>query len=172
MILICAHDQNNIIGYNNLIPWNISEDMKRFRELTLNNIVIMGRKTFQSISKPLPNRINIVITREPNKMFHFKDVYYTTLEDLNTTLNLVNKENKKIFLIGGSEIYNQLIDQCDSMYITEVYRPYDNPEMLDPEKYTFFKYQEDDWVQTYKSPDYISKENSNIFYNFVNYIRK
>ncbi len=171
MILICAHDQNNIIGYDNTIPWKISDDLKRFRKLTLNHIVIMGRKTFQSISKPLSGRINIVITREPDKMTYFKDVYYTTLEGLDVLLKQIYHKDKNIFLIGGSEIYKQLIDKCDTMYITEVYRPYSNPEMIETEKYTYFKYDLNNWKQVYRSNDFISSENSDIFYNFVNYVR-
>ena len=96
MFLIAAHDQNNIIGYNNEIPWNLPEDLRRFRELTLNNIVIMGRKTFESISKPLKNRINIVITRQPDRLNYFKDIIYITLEELDNTLSSIyeKQENK------------------------------------------------------------------------------
>lgn len=176
MFLIVAHDQNNIIGYDNDIPWKLSEDLNRFRELTLNNIVIMGRKTFQSISKPLKNRINIVITREPEKMFSFKNVYFIKIEQLDDTLkqiySLNENKDKKTFVIGGSQIYYELIDRCNAMYITEIYRPYSNPEFLDPDKYSYFKYNIDDWVISYKSKDFISKENSDIFYNYINYIRK
>jgi dihydrofolate reductase len=171
MILICAHDQNNIIGYDNTIPWKISEDLKRFCKLTLNHIVIMGRKTFQSISKPLNGRINIVITRNPEKMFPFKDVYYTTLENLDNLLSSIEHKEKNIFLIGGSEIYEQLIEHCDTMYITEVYRPYSNPEMIDPKKYSYFKYDVNNWKQLFRSHDFTSSENSHVFYNFVHYVK-
>ncbi len=176
MYLIAAHDQHNIIGYNGEIPWHLSDDLKRFRELTINNIIIMGRKTFQSISKPLKNRINIVITRNPEKIHNFKDVIYIKLEELDSTLKeLYEKEenkNKKTFVIGGSEIYNELIDKCTDMYITEIYRPYSNPEFIDPEKYSYFYYDKNEWETTYVSPDYISSVNSEIFYNFINYSRK
>jgi dihydrofolate reductase len=175
MHLIVAHDQHNIIGYDGEIPWHLSDNLKRFCKLTTNNIVIMGRKTFQSISKPLKNRINIVITNSPERIHPFKDVIYIKLEKLNETLKkLYEKEenkNKKTFVIGGSEIYNALIDNCDTMYITEIYRPYSNPEFIDPNKYSYFYYEKTEWEPTYVSPDYVNKDNSDIFYNFINYKR-
>jgi dihydrofolate reductase len=180
MYIIAAHDQNKIIGYNNTIPWKLTEDLKHFRELTLNNIVIMGRKTFQSISKPLNNRINIVITREPKKIketiYYFKEVIYSTLENLDNILtSLYEKEenkNKKTFVIGGSEIYNALIHKCNKMYITEIDRPYNNSTFLEPDKYSYFHYNIEDWFSVYKSKDFISKDNSDIGYNYITYIRK
>lgn len=175
MFLIAAHDQNNIIGYDNEIPWSLPEDLRRFRELTLNNIVVMGRKTFQSISKPLKNRINIVITRQPEKLNYFKDIIYTTLEELDNTLSTIyekeENKNKKTFVIGGSEIYSKLIDKCHTMYITEIYRPYNNSEFLNPEKYTFFHYDPNEWFIDYKSKEYTS-EKSQIVYNYIDYIKK
>ena len=65
--IIAAVSKNGVIGVDNKLPWNLPEDLKRFKELTTNNVVIMGRKTYESIGKPLPNRINIVVTR--NKDF-------------------------------------------------------------------------------------------------------
>ena len=61
--LICAVSKNNVIGYNNKLPWNISEDLKRFRELTSENIIVMGRKTYDSIGRPLPKRENLVLSK-------------------------------------------------------------------------------------------------------------
>jgi dihydrofolate reductase len=182
MFLIVAHDQHNIIGYDGVIPWYIPEDLKHFRELTTNNIVIMGRKTFQSISKPLKNRINIVITNSPEKLHTFQttqtnqQLIYNNLEELNDTLiKLYEQEenkNKKIFVIGGSEIYNALLDKCNEMYITEVYRPYSNPDFIDPTKYNYFYYDKTQWETNYISPDYTCKDNTEIFYNFIKYTRK
>jgi dihydrofolate reductase len=179
MNLIVAHDQHNIIGYDNTIPWKISEDLRRFRELTMNNIVIMGRKTYLSIGHPLKDRINIIITREPEKyktLNSLSNVIYIQMNDLDSTLNdLYEKDDnkdKKIFVIGGSEIYNSLIDYCDTMYITEIIRPYSNPNFIDTEKYSYFYYDKSKWTQTYISKDYVSNSDSKILYNYLIYTRK
>ncbi len=176
MILIAAHDQHHIIGYDGEIPWKISEDLRRFRDLTTGHIVIMGRKTFQSISKPLNNRINIVITREPEKLYPFKNVIYISLEELDETLKdlyqMEEHKNKKTFVIGGSEIYNELINECDTMYITEVNRPYNNKKLLDPSKYTYFKYDMNDWIQINSSNHYVCSNEPELMFSYVDYVRK
>ena len=113
--IIAAVSNNGVIGVDNKLPWDLPEDLKRFKELTTGNVVIMGRKTYESIGKPLPNRINIVITR--NKDFFVPDVL--TANSLNSAL-LKAGGNKDIFIIGGGEIYKQSMDFVDKLYITEV----------------------------------------------------
>ena len=113
--IIAAVSNNGVIGVDNKLPWDLPEDLKRFKELTTGNVVIMGRKTYESIGKPLPNRINIVITR--NKDFFVPDVL--TANSLNSAL-LKAGGNKDIFIIGGGEIYEQSMGFADKLYITEV----------------------------------------------------
>ena len=113
--IIAAVSNNGVIGVDNKLPWDLPEDLKRFKELTTGNVVIMGRKTYESIGKPLPNRINIVITR--NKDFFVPDVL--TANSLNSAL-LKAGGNKDIFIIGGGEIYKQSMGFADKLYITEV----------------------------------------------------
>ena len=113
--IIAAVSNNGVIGVDNKLPWDLPEDLKRFKELTTGNVVIMGRKTYESIGKPLPNRINIVITR--NKDFFVPGVL--TANSLNSAL-LKAGGNKDIFIIGGGEIYEQSMGFADKLYITEV----------------------------------------------------
>ena len=97
----------------------LPEDLKRFKELTTNHIVVMGRKTFDTLKKPLANRINIVITR--NKQYQNSiNVFYCTLEELDGVLQHMKHFNKKVFVIGGGEIYNALLDKCDTLHFTIV----------------------------------------------------
>ena len=134
MKIIVAFDTKNGIGKDNSIPWFIKSELSYFKKVTtytndplLKNVVIMGRKTWDSLpKKPLPNRINVVLTRS-NTIY--EDAYsYNSLEqalhELNT-MDMVNKEN--IFVIGGSQIYNEAIKRkdCEKIYSTEVYDKYD-----------------------------------------------
>lgn len=113
--IIAAVSNNGVIGVDNKLPWDLPEDLKRFKELTTGNVVIMGRKTYESIGKPLPNRINIVITR--NKDFFVPDAIVTN--SLESAL-LKAGGDKDIFIIGGGEIYKQSMGFADKLYITEV----------------------------------------------------
>lgn len=117
--LIVALDENGLIGNDNSMPWNISEDLALFKEITINNIVIMGRKTFQSIGKPLPNRVNFVLTKDKN--FFHKDVQIFTCPNnaLNSAYSLQKNSNQKIFIIGGGTVYNYFLP-----FITEFHFSY------------------------------------------------
>lgn len=116
--LIVAMDKNNLIGYNNDIPWNIPEDLALFKKITSNGIVIMGRKTFESIGRPLPNRINIILTKNSN--FNHEGIF--TFDEPKKALNFANeiskKENKKIFIIGGNHIYNFFLPLIDEIHLS------------------------------------------------------
>lgn len=115
--LIVAKSSNNIIGYNNKIPWKSKKDLAYFKKITENNIVIMGRKTFESLNnKPLINRKNVVITR--NTELESEDVkVFSCIEE---AINFNKKQEKDIFFIGGSKIYEECIKYCDKLYITEI----------------------------------------------------
>ena len=119
--LIVAFDPNKVIGNGNSLPWRIKEDLKLFKELTENNVVIMGRNTFESIGKPLPNRINIVITSR-----NIPGVYnFTKIEDAINYCNKINLD-KKIFIIGGKKIYEYCLlnNLIDNMYISKIKKQY------------------------------------------------
>lgn len=115
--IIAAMDMARGIGKGNKLMWHISEDLKRFKELTSGHTVIMGRKTFESIGRALPNRVNIVITK--NKDFKASDcVVVNSLEEALTFAEM--KKNGEIFIIGGGEIYRQAMPFADRLYLTIV----------------------------------------------------
>ena len=116
--LIVACSLNNVIGSNNEIPWHISEDLKHFKEKTLNQCVIMGRKTFESIGRPLPGRENIVITSKEN--YRKKDCIITT----DSLEKAIKKSNhlKEIFIIGGERVYKEALELgiVKKIYLTKI----------------------------------------------------
>lgn len=125
--IIVAMDDKRGIGKNNRLPWNIPEDLKRFKKVTGGHTIIMGRKTFESIlsyiGKPLPNRINMVITRNPD----FKAEGVSINTSLEEALSEAKEnEQSEIFIIGGAQIFQQAIDMgvVDKIYLTKVQGDY------------------------------------------------
>jgi dihydrofolate reductase len=112
---IAAMSLNRVIGQGNRIPWHLPEDFKWFKRMTTGNIVVMGRKTFESIGKPLPNRTTIVLSRTG---FSYPGVQ--TIRDLGE-LN-PEKESRDIFICGGAQIYAQALPLCSDLYLTVVKR--------------------------------------------------
>jgi dihydrofolate reductase len=113
LTLIVAKTNNNCIGVKNSLPWVLKDDMLFFKEKTINNVVVMGRKTFDSLGKPLKNRKNIIITKEQKII---NNVYIGN--NINDALNLF--PDAEVFIIGGEEIYKQTINLVNRMYITEI----------------------------------------------------
>ena len=125
--LIAAIGKNNELGKKNTLLWDLPADMKHFRETTRGHTVIMGQKTFESIGRPLPNRRNIVVTRDDN--FKIEGIEISmSLED---TLASFANSTEEVFVIGGGQIYKQSIEKADRLYITHV-------DMEDKEADTFF----------------------------------
>lgn len=124
--LIWAQAQNRVIGRNNKLPWHLSEDLKYFKRVTMGRPVIMGRKTFESIGRPLPGRTNIIITR--NKSYHSDNVKVVhTLEEaisLCESINIID-DCDEAMVIGGAEIYKQAFAFADRLYLTEVHADVD-----------------------------------------------
>lgn len=106
--IIAAVDFNGLIGYDNQIPWHSPEDLKRFKEITVNSTVIMGRKTYESIGKPLPNRKNFILTSNPDKLknLNYSCFIYSSLDD---ALIKAKKSQENFWIIGGAEIYKQAL---------------------------------------------------------------
>lgn len=121
--IIVAMSIRGGIGINNSLPWKIKKDLKYFRELTNNQIVVMGRKTYESIpNRPLKNRLNVVLTRYPH-LYENKDcVIFVNETQLNEILQ--EKHCKNIFFIGGKEIYEKYIHIVDGIYATQIYKWY------------------------------------------------
>lgn len=114
--IIAAIGENNELGLDNKLIWNIKEDLKRFKKLTTGHSIIMGRKTFESISKALPGRLNIVLTK--NKNFKFKNV--STASNIHEAIELT-KDDEQPFIIGGSEIYSLFINMAQTIELTRVH---------------------------------------------------
>ena len=132
--MIAVIGKNRELGKDNKLLWYIPEDFKRFKKLTSGHTIIMGRKTFESIGKPLPNRINIVITR--NQLW--SSLGCTVCYSLEEGLIEAKKNNNEIFIIGGAEIYKQGIRYADKLYLTLVDKEYPEADAFFPD-YSKFK---------------------------------
>jgi dihydrofolate reductase len=116
--LVAAASENNVIGKDNALPWKLPDDMRHFREMTQGKPVIMGRKTFASIGHPLPNRLNIVITRRDD----FDAEGIESAPSLDDALKVARKSGaKEACVIGGGEVYRQALDIADRIYFTRVH---------------------------------------------------
>ncbi len=114
--MIVAYGKNWEIGLNNQMLWHISEDFKNFKKITSGHHILMGRKTFESIGKPLPNRTSLVLTRG-----EFKEEGVHSFSDIQEAFNFARKNaEEELFIIGGANIYETLFPYVDKMYLTEV----------------------------------------------------
>tara|TARA_B100000927_G_C16466608_1_gene469960 strand:+ start:1097 stop:1585 length:489 start_codon:yes stop_codon:yes gene_type:complete len=135
--LIVAMDKNNLIGKNNKIPWHIPGELKRFRAITMGKPIIMGRKTFESIGKPLDGRENVVLTN--NKSYKQAGVksYHNISEVISDFTNY-----DEIFIIGGSEIYALVLPLAHKLYVTKIDKIYDGDTWFPKIRYNEWKIQE------------------------------
>ena len=159
LTIIAAASTNNVIGFDNKLIWNIPKDLKRFKELTQGHSVIMGRKTFESLTSPLPNRRNIVVTR--NKDYSLKGIeVFSSIEDAID----VCKDDQQPFIIGGGEIYSQTINVVDKIELTRVYKDYQGDAF-------FPDIPLDKFELATESVNYLD-DDSNTKYSFLTYIKK
>ena len=127
--LIAAIGENNELGKSNTLLWHLPADLKHFRETTKGHTVIMGQKTFKSIGNPLPNRRNIVVTKDD--LFTHEGIEISkSLED---TIKLFKNTNEEVFIIGGGEIYKQTMPIADKLYITHIKAKYKDADTFFPE---------------------------------------
>ena len=154
--LIAAIDENGVLGKDNQLIWHIPEDLKRFKRLTTGHSIIMGRKTFESLPKALPNRHNIVVTRNQN--YSKEDV--TVCHSLEAAIGFT-KDDDQPFIIGGGEIYKQAIGLADVIELTRIHSQFEGdvffPE-IDSKKWTVEK------EERMSHPDFE--------YSFFTYIKK
>lgn len=168
--IIVAIAENNAIGYKNKLIYWLPNDLKRFKSLTTGNTIIMGRKTFESLPKgALPNRRNIVISRNaPKDAFPGAECYPTlelALEAAKEGYNYNDTLNKDIYIIGGSSVYDQSLAFADRLCLTYIY---DTPENAD----TFFPtWNKEEWIETFREEHDID-EKHNQRYAFINLERK
>jgi len=117
---IIAQSGNGVIGKANRLPWSIKEDLHNFRKLTEGGIVVMGRKTYESLPvKKLKNRVNIILTRE-QKESEIEGVYFCSVEGCVKKCKELEHSEKRIFIIGGEEIYGEFLDVYTTIYITKI----------------------------------------------------
>ena len=114
---IAAMSLNRVIGNGNTIPWHLPEDFKWRKETTMGHVLAMGRKTFESIGRPLPGRETVVLTRNPNSVTGVQ-----TLDSLEALGQAEAYRDRTIFICGGAEIYGQALGQCSDLYLTRVKR--------------------------------------------------
>lgn len=159
--LIAAIGKNNELGKEQKLLWAMPADMKHFRETTSGHPIVMGRKTFESIGRALPNRRNVVITRDIN----YKADGIEIAHSLEEALKLFENSNEEVFIIGGGELYKQAIEKADKLYITRV-------DCETPDADTYFpEIDLNIWQETSKE-DHASDEKNPFPYSFVEYIKK
>ena len=127
---IVAVDKNWGIGYNGDLLEHIPEDLKRFKAITTGNIVVMGRKTWDSLpKKPLPDRMNVIITSNTSDKIMGTNHQFVNWE---TIMDIILKDKSNIFIIGGGQIYHQLLPYCDRVYVTKIYKEHNNVDTYFP----------------------------------------
>jgi len=136
--LLVAMDEKRGIGKAGKLPWHLSSDLRRFRELTMGHHLIVGRKTFESIGKPLPGRQTIVVTRDVN----FKHEGCFVARSVEDAISLARERGEtEVFVIGGAEIYAQALEAADRIYLTQVHAVVDAD--------TFFpEFDRSAWIET------------------------
>lgn len=122
--IIVAMTENNAIGLNNQLPWHIPEDLAYFKEKTLNKIIVMGRKTFESIGRSLPKRLNVVLTKNKEMMLPKEVLVFSSLKKALGDLEQydLNNEINEIMIIGGGEIYKEALNFVDRLYVTLIHK--------------------------------------------------
>lgn len=153
--IIVATSKNRVIGNNNELIWKLSSDLKRFKELTTGHSVVMGRKTYESIGRPLPNRRNIIITRN----LEYEVEGCEMVSSLEEALLLTNND---CFIIGGGEIYKQSLEVADKIYLTLVHKEFEGD--------TTFPELGSDWA-TIDTKDFEADDKNEYNYSFIEYDR-
>ncbi len=155
--IIVAVADNHLIGGSNKLLWHLSADLKRFKSLTMGHPVIMGRKTFESIGRPLPGRENVVITRNSK----FKADGITVVSSLDEALKKFT--DRDVFIIGGAEIYAQSLSMADRIYLTRIYHSFEGD--------AFFPVIDESKWKIEKTEMHEPDEKNPYRYAFVDYVR-
>jgi dihydrofolate reductase len=161
--IIVAVAKNGVIGNKGEIPWYLHDDFKHFAKITKGHTVIMGRKTYESIikrlGKPLPERKNVVLTKQVN----FSAPGCATLESIDEALHFFSKSKEEIFVIGGSTIYNQFLPFADKLYITEIDENFEGD--------TTFNYDKNNWKLS--SKEHHSKDEKHKYeFDYLELVKK
>lgn len=154
--ILVAHDRQRVIGVNNDLPWHLPNDLKHVKQLSTGNTLVMGRATYESIGKPLPNRKNVVLTR--NRSFHPEGV------EVIHSLDEINNLPGHVFIFGGQTLFEAMIDKVDDMYITVIEDKFNGDTFFPP--YTF-----EEWDVVSSVPGELDDKNT-IPHTFLHLVRK
>lgn len=165
--LIVAVAQNNAIGRNNELLWHISEDLKYFKSTTTGHPVIMGRKTYESIGRPLPGRRNIVLTRGTLEIPPVKNPHTTSMEVVNSLdqVYAIAQGEEEFFVMGGGMLYNETFGKADFLYLTRIYAEAENADTFFPEV------DEMEW-DVVRESQLLHDEENDIDFKFIVYKRR
>jgi dihydrofolate reductase len=152
--LICATSQNGVIGLNNRLPWHLPADLVNFKKLTMHHHILMGRKTYQSIGKPLPGRTNIVITRQKD----FQADGCLIAHSFEEAIELCRGDDE-IFVIGGADIYQQTLPFANKIYLTVIHQDFEGDTFL-------FEIDKTVWQETSRK-DFEPDEKNKFGYSFL-----
>lgn len=157
--IIVAFDEHRLIGRNNGLPWHLPADLKHFKSITMGHSIIMGRRTFESIGKPLPGRHSVVVTRKRG----YSQEGITVAHSLEEALNLCSGE-EEVFVIGGAQIFEQAMPLASKLYITKIHHVFEGD--------TFFPEIPQDRWELISKEDHESDEKNSRAYSFLTYRRK
>ena len=160
--IIVAKAKNNIIGKNNKLIWHLPEDLKHFKRLTTEHTIIMGRKTFESLGRVLPNRKHIVFSQNPD--FKVNDENVKVVRSLLEIQDLIEDKENESFVIGGALIYNLLMPYVNKLYITKINQDFEG-DVYFPE------IKEAEWKEISKEKGLKNDENP-YDYEYITYVRK
>ncbi|MAO69592.1 MAG: dihydrofolate reductase [Euryarchaeota archaeon] len=155
--LIAAFDNNQAIGKEGDLPWRLSSDLKHFKKITTGNTIVMGRKTFDSIGRALPNRKNVVLTRNKN----WKNKEVITINHPDEIISICKNENE-VFIIGGAEIYEVFLKIATKMILSLVDTEVEFADAFFPD------FEDKDW-EIVKQSKVIKEENDDFFYKIVTF---
>lgn len=169
--ILVAMASNRVIGNHNTLPWHLSEDLKRFKSLTMGHAIIMGRKTYDSIGRILPGRINVVVTNQIKLEIPGAIVVHT-VEDALKQHDLSVQQQDEIFIIGGARLYEQTLGLANRIYLTEIQQGFEGDAY-------FPEFDRNEWVEVSRERhkksgqlDATGESNEQLEYHFVVYERK
>jgi dihydrofolate reductase len=157
---IFAMSENRVIGKDNQLPWHLPADLKFFKATTLNHPILMGRKTFESIGRPLPQRTNIIITRQQG----YRTEGALVVNSLSEAIKVGQQLHPDLFIIGGAEILREALPLVDTMYLTRIHETFDG-DVYYPEL------NEQQWQETWRE-DHQPDEKNKYPFSFIRLERK
>jgi dihydrofolate reductase len=146
--IIVAMDENNLIGKDNELPWYLPADLQYFKKTTMGHPVIMGRKTFESIGRPLPGRENVILTRDPE----YQQENCTILHSMDELKAYTESKPDEYFVIGGAELIKQALSFASKLYITKIHHQFEGDTYFPP-------FDEKEWTLVSKTPGPVDEKN-------------